>query len=581
MEIHFHKVAGSFRRPCLFYPGMKSTTVVASLCSLVPMPVFGFGADDASRPTPPAEGRVVDRAIHDDAATAGAVKAGEDQVLLPSLRGMAIASTATSALALQQKSENGIHLEGFTASEQGEIQQLAAEVIGRPVSLHSLERLNSKLEQSFRALGRPFVQVSFPEQEITSGVIALVICPARAGQVLVSGKPSFGAEFSAAAFRTRPGNEISGDVVLADLEWLNENPLRRASISYCDGTSPEVLDLTLRVRAKKSWRAYAGIDNQLSDNLGNERIFLGAQYGDLFGLDHRITAQYTSALEFKNLQGFSGIYEIPLPIRHLLEISAGYTQSESNSGGPIDQSGNFSRLAVGYRIPLPRWHSMSQEWRAGLEFRSNDYSFSDQSSSQVRFFQIGTGWKGRRTDRWGMTRLDASVLYSPGQGILGSDDADFIALGADGAESWIGRLEFERTWKWGEIATLVGRGQAQWADSTLLSSDQISAGGVGRVRGFDETVGYASKGVVASIELQSRSLPILKSGDFQAISFIDGAVLNRDRRGDAGQLASVGVGVRWRYEERLSAKLDLGVPVDHPDDLGGKPMLHFSVSTNW
>ena len=581
MEIYFPKVAGCCRRPFLFYHFMKSTTVLVSLCSLVPLPVFGFGADDASRPTPPTESRPADRAIHDDAATAGAVKADADQVLLPSLRGLAIASTAVSALALQQKSQDGIHLEGFTASEQAEIRRAAAEELGRPVSLRSLERLNSKLEQSFRLLGRPFVQVSFPEQEITSGVIALLICPARAGQVLVAGNPSFGAGFSAAAFRTRPGDEISGDVVLADLDWLNENPLRRASISYSDGTSPDILDLTLRVRAKKSWRVYAGIDNQLSDNLGDERIFMGAQYGDLFGLDHRITAQYTSALETKNLQGFSGIYEIPLPIRHLLEISAGYTESESNSVGPIDQSGQFSRLAVGYRVPLPRWHAISQEWRAGLEFRSNDYLFSNQTSSQVKFFQIGTGWKGRRTDRWGMMRLDASVLYSPGQGMLGSEDADFIALGADGAESWIGRLEFERTWKLGEIATLVGRGQAQWADSTLLSSDQISAGGVSRVRGFDETVGYASKGVVASIELQSRNFQVPKSGEFQAISFLDGAVLNRDQSGDAGQLASVGVGLRWRYAERLSAKLDLGVPVNHPADLGGDPVLHFSVSTNW
>ena len=581
MEIHPNKAAGRFRRPCSFYHVMKSTTVFASLCSLVPLPVFGFGADDASRPTPPAEGRAADRAIQDDAATAGASKAGQDQVLLPSLRGLAIAPTAAAALAIQQKSQDGSLQEGFTASEQSQIRQIAAEVLGQPVSLRSLERLNSKLEQAFRLLGRPFIQVSFPEQEITSGVIALVISPARAGRVMTAGTPTFGADFSTEAFRTRAGDEISGDVVLADLDWLNENPLRRASISYSDGASPGLLDLTLKVQAKKAWRVYAGIDNQLSDNLGDERIFIGAQYGDLFGLDHRITAQYTSALEFKNLQGFSGIYEIPLPIRHLLEISAGYTESESNSAGPIDQSGKFSRLALGYRVPLPRWQAISHEWRAGVEFRTGDYLFSNQASAQVRFFQIGSGWKGRRTDRWGTTRLDASVLYSPGQGLLGSEDADFIALGADGAESWIGRVECERTWKFGEFATLVGRGQAQWADSKLLSSDQMSAGGVGRVRGYDETVGYASKGVVASIELQSQSFPLFHKSELQGISFLDGAVLHREQRGDVGQLASVGVGLRWRCEERISAKLDLGVPVNHPDDVGGKPVLHFSVSTTW
>lgn len=581
MEIDSNKAAGRFRRPCSFYHVMKSTTVLASLCSLVPLPVFGSGADDASRPTPPTESRSSERVIHEDAATAGAVKAGKDQVLLPSLRGLAIGSTVASAMALQQKYTDGVHLEGFTESEQAEIRRIALEVIGYSVSLQSLESLSAKLEQSFRLLGRPFIQVSFPEQEITSGVIAVLICPARAGKVLIAGDPSFGAVFTADAFQTGPGEQISSDAVLADLDWLNENPLRRASISYSDGSTPEVLDLTVNVRASKTWRAYAGIDNQLSDNLGNERLFIGAQYGDLFGLDHRVTAQYTSALELKSLQGFSGIYEIPLPIRHLLELSAAYTESESDAAGPIDQSGKFSRVAVGYRIPLPRWQSISQEWRAGVEFRSNDYLFSNQSSSQVKFFQLGSGWKGKRVDRWGMMRMDVSLVYSPGQGILGSEDADFTALGADGADSWIARLEFERTWKLREIATLVGRSQMQWADSRLLSSDQISAGGVSRVRGFDETAGYASKGVVGSVELQSRSFPLWKGSELQMISFIDGAILDRDQSDDVGQLASVGVGLRWHYEERLSAKLDLGVPVSYPTDFDGKPMLHFSVSTNW
>jgi hemolysin activation/secretion protein len=101
------------------------------------------------------------------------------------------------------------------------------------------------------------------------------------------------------------------------------------------------------------------------------------------------------------------------------------------------------------------------------------------------------------------------------------------------------------------------------------------------VRGFDETVGYASKGVVGTVEFQSKSFPTSRFGDFQAIAFVDGAALSRDAAGDPGQLASVGAGLRWRYEERVTAKLDLGIPIDHPDNLDGDPMLYFSVMTNW
>ena len=557
---------------------MKAKTALVSLCGLIPTPVMGFGADDASRPSPPPEARAGERAIRDE----GAVKAGEDQVLLPALHGVALAATADAALDLQQETRAGIRLAGIPEPGSIKIQEVVGRYLGQPVSLRTLERLSEELETAFRMPGETFMQVSYPEQEITSGVIAIRVCPARAGQVLLSGKPAFGAKFAAEGFRTRSGEAISADVIAGDLDWLNENPLRRASISCRDGSAPDLLDLTIQVRAAKTWRAYGGIDNQLSAQLGDERLFLGFQHGDLFSLDHRLTAQFTSALDTKSLHGVSGVYEIPLlPWRHLLELSAGYTESESAADGPLDQSGRFSRMALGYRVPLPRWGGIRQEWRMGMEFRNNDYQFSNGSSEVVNFFQIESGWKGRLADRMGVTRVDLSLHYSPGQGILGSDDKDFIALGADGAESWIARLEGERTLKVGGMGTLAGRVQAQWADSDLLSSDQISAGGVNRVRGFDEAVGYASRGVIGSIELQSPAFKTDQAGEFQGICFVDAALLHRDHAVDAGELASAGVGLRWRFEDRLTARCDLGIPIEGPDSETGNPLLHFSISTSW
>ncbi len=560
---------------------MKYPTILLLLSGIVAMPVFGYGADDASRPAPPPVSRPSERVVQDEAATAGAAEAGQDQILLPSLKGLAIASIADDALNLQSESAAGVRLEGFSDDESAEIRRIATSAIGRPVSLRSLNRLSKQLEASFRTLGRPFMQVTFPEQEITSGVIAIMICPARAGRILLSGKPSFGKKFIANSFRTVPGEEVFADSIIEDMNWINENPLRRGTISYREGSSPEILDLTLRIRSPKPWRAYLGIDNQLSDGLGDERMFFGYQYGDLFSLDHRVTGQYTSALDPSRLQGFSGIYEIPLPIRHLLGISLGYTESESDTSGPLDQSGRFTRAALSYRVPLPRWQEVVHEWRVGMEFSENDYELTNGTFRGVTMFQIASGWKGRRLDRLGMTRLDASLVYTPGQGILGSTDADYRALGADGAESLIAKFEMERTLKVADWGFLVGRVQGQWADSILLSSDQVSAGGVSRVRGFDEAVGYASKGLVGTIEFQSKNLPTRRYGDFQAITFIDGATLSRDAAGDPGQLASVGAGLRWRYEERVSAKIDLGIPIDHPKGLDGDPMLYFSVMTNW
>ena len=561
---------------------MRTAASLASLCFLAPLPLLALSPDEAGRPTPPPEPRPAERAaVREKPDTSGAVKAGQDQILLPELLGLAVAPTAEAALQLQQKSQPGVSVGGFSEREAAAIRKLAEPVLGKPVSLRSLDELAGKLEGVFRSSGRPFMSVSFPGQEITSGVIAISIQPARAGQVLIAGNPAFGKVFAATAFRVRPGDEISGSEILDDLDWINQNSMRRASISYADGATAEELDLTLRLTAKKPWRIYAGIDNQLSENLGNERLFLGFQHGDVFALDHRLTAQVTSAMNPDELKGISGIYEIPLPIRHLVGVSLGYTESSTDTPGPIDQSGKFSRFGLGYRVPLPRWRSIGHEWRCGLEFRHNDYFFSNSSSRTVNFFNIETGWKGRLTDSWGLSRVDASLSYNPGQGTFGADDEDYIALGASEAESLIARCELERTLKLPADMTLVGKARGQWTDSELLSSDQLSAGGYNRVRGFDETVGYASTGIVLTLELQSKFYQSAHAGAIQALAFVDGATLHRDAATDAGQLASVGFGFRWRFDDRVSARVDLGIPVDYPDELEADPQVEFAISTSW
>lgn len=559
---------------------MKALRVFGTLALLSPFSALGSGADEANQAAPP-EARPSEKPVHDARSTDGAVKATEDQVLLEKLRGVVIAADESTALKLQASGHAGVNVNGFSGSETSALVAAAASAIGQSVSLRSLEELGTKLETALKSTGRPFMHATFPDQEITSGIIAIRVCEAHAGQVLLSGRPAFGLKFAAHAFRTQSGQSLEEGKILEDLEWLNENPLRRASISYADGATPETLDLTLKLRAAKPWRFYGGIDNQLSDRLGDERLFAGYQYGDVFGLDHRLTAQITSALDIERLKGISGNYEIPLPNRTLLQLSAGYSEVDSPTAGLIDQTGRYSRVALDYRVPLPRWNGLSHEWRTGLELRDNDYEFPSGLEQEVRFFQIETGWKGRLSDRFGSTRVDVSLHYSPGHGVLGSDDQDFIALGGSGAEYLIAQLEAERSWLLGDAGLLLGRMKAQWSDSTLLSSDQFAAAGASRVRGFDETKGYADNGLIMTLEWQSPFWHAGDAGDFQALTFLDAGFLDSHQGNDGSQLASIGVGLRWKFGEHLNAKADLGIPIDNPDADKADPRLHFSVTTTW
>jgi hemolysin activation/secretion protein len=548
---------------------------------LLPHTLSAIGPQDLNRPTLPPEARLRDKTVEKAAKTEEGVVSDENQVLVASLDGLAIAADAQSALKIQARNRRGVVVEGFPENEAAAIRGIAQERIGKPVTLAELNSLLDRLERHSRDHGHMLRRVSFPAQEITTGVVAIRMGPSQTGRVKVSGNPSFGMDFAAAEFHTRPGAPVDDARILDDIDWLNENPLRRASISYANGEGEDDLDLTLRLKSPKPWRVYGGIDNQLSESLGDERAFLGIQHGNVFGLDHRFTAQFTSALESESLLGGSVIHEMPLVGRHLLEVSGGYTTSETNVAGPLDQSGAFGRAAVMHRMQLPRWHGIAHEWRSGMEFRNNDYLFPDDSSRTVRFFQLETGWKGRRPDRFGTSQISLGMLYSPGQGVLGSDDEDFIALGADGADSFILRADLDRSLRLGGYGSLSTRLRAQWADSKLLSSDQISAGGMTRVRGFDEVVGYASNGMVGNLEWQSPTWSIPHAGDLLGVCFVDGALLDRDAKSDPGQLLSAGFGARWRLSENFYGRIDCAFPLDCPDGIDSNPMWHFAVGFNW
>lgn len=558
---------------------MKAATWM--IVAMLPVRSWGIGAEETTRPTPPPEGwqreKAVEKAAPDEAGTV----TDKHQVLVESLSGLAIAPDAASALRLQGRTRQGVAVEGFSGDEEQAIRKLAGEFIGKPVTLAELDRLQEILEGESRRAGFLLRRVSYPAQEITSGVVAVRMGQARAGTVNLSGKPVFGRKFIADGFRTRPGMPVDEAVVLDDLDWLNRNPLRRASIAHAPAADDDTLDLTLRVRSAKPWRVYGGIDNQLSETLGDERLYLGFQHGDVFGLDQRFTGQVTTALQRDALLGGSLSHEIPLPGRQTVALSGGYTTSETDVAGPLDQSGEFTRVGLEHRVRLPRWMGIGHEWKSGMEFRNNDYLFPDESTETVRFFQLETGWEGRRADAFGLTRMDCSLLYSPGQGVLGSDDEDFIALGADGAESLILRMNIERLVRLGKAGSLIGRLRGQWADSELLSSDQISAGGMNRVRGFDEVVGYASSGLVGGIEWQSPQWRHPLAGDWTGVCFVDGAVLNRDSPADPGELLSAGFGFRFRWSERVAGRLDCGFPLECPDTIDSDPMLHFALGFSW
>ena len=135
-------------------------------------------------------------------------------------------------------------------------------------------------------------------------------------------------------------------------------------------------------------------------------------------------------------------------------------------------------------------------------------------------------------------------------------------------------------------AQLFARVEGQIADGSLLSSEQLSAGGASTVRGYLEAERLGDNGVRSSLELRSPPLEppnfsLLK--DWRVLAFYDSAKLwlNNPLPGeqDSFSLASTGIGTRFTMLDYLTGSLDLAFPlVSGSTTHTGDPYLHFRFS---
>ena len=161
--------------------------------------------------------------------------------------------------------------------------------------------------------------------------------------------------------------------------------------------------------------------------------------------------------------------------------------------------------------------------------------------------------------------------------------------------SWLGQVQYVQRLELGNLdlgglgtlplsrSQLVIRGAGQLSSSPLLPIEQFAVGGVDSVRGYRENRLVRDQGVAASAELR---LPLISNAAGEdvlaVVPFFDIGYARDRERGDEGDtLSSVGLGVVFTPERRVSLQIYYGYPMtnqgdSHQDlqDIG----LHFNFS---
>jgi len=469
--------------------------------------------------------------------------------------------------------------------------------LDQPVGPETISQLKQAIATYYRNYGRPIVSVLVPEQDVTDGVLQLVVTEGRVGKVSVEGNRWFSSERLEDYMSLKPDEFIDEDKLIADLGFINRNPFRRADVIYAPGEEPGQTDIRLLTADRFPLRVFAGGENSGVYATGRQRWVGGFVWANAWGLDHVMSFQYSTSANFNKFQSYSGSYEIPLPWKHAASISGGFSEVHATirSFRQMANHGNSAQISGRYRIPMRHRIGWEGELSFGADWKrtNNTVEFGGLSqpviAQNANLFQIAAAYSGGIEYSFLRLSMDVEIFGSPFEFLPNQSTAVYDALvpGANvrylyGKSSWAFLFRLPQDFSF----SLIARGQL--SSGNLLPMEQYGIGGYNTVRGYEERQLNYEQALLASAEFRTPAIGIIKryktkiNDGLQLLAFCDWGWGSHHTQiqgsPNTDSLAGAGAGARYSVQDWLTARLDLGYQIRTKVSFtGGPAMLHFAV----
>jgi hemolysin activation/secretion protein len=511
-----------------------------------------------------------------------------NQVIIPELKGIVLQGYAPNFIR-NPLPHSGIVIESLPFLDQPELKARLAPFLGKPTSFADLQKIQQVIFTWYRDHNHPFVDVTFPEQDVSTGQVQALVTEFQLGQLRVEGNRWFSSESVTSQLHLAPGEPIDASQLQDDLDWLNQNPFRQVSVVAQKSDMVGATDLIMNTDDRLPLRLYAGYENYGTPALGRDYWTLGANWGQVFGTDQQLSYQLTASDNFwsdpghATLAAHSVTYLAPLPWRDKINVFGSYSESRPLLGPDLGLVGISGQASIRYIMNFPKntflgqkWQGLSQDLQFGYDFKSsnNNLSFGGIEVSNVttEVDQFPITYDASLLTDYGITSLSNTLVLSPGGLTSGNTDLVFQQQASNPRASaryaydtlnivQMTRLPYDASW----VMRLTG----QVATTNLLPSEQLGAGGHDTVRGYNERDANGSAGFLASQELRSPSFSLIGGwlpggikDQAQLLVFWDYASV-RDAQFTPGNLPSVklsslGAGARYTIGSYLDLRLDYG-----------------------
>lgn len=500
-------------------------------------------------------------------------------------------------------------IEGNTLLPRAELESLVAEFSGPQREFGDIQRALETIENAYRRRGYAAVQVLAPEQELTGGVVRLVVHETVLGKVKIQSEPKY---FDAANLRAglpalHEGTTPNALDLSAQIALNNENPAKQIEVVLGVADTAGQVDAKLKLAESDPRKVTLFLDNTGTDETGRHRIGVALQHANLWNSDHVVTVAYqTSPEEPESVNIYSMSYRVPVydwagSFDVILAKSTVASATTATTAGPLAFAGSGSYFGLRYTQALPRHGDTLQKVILGWEIKATDNSCSlgdfgtagcGSAGADVTLRPISLGYSRMMVAPGSAIELTLGVSANLPGGSKGSD-ADFQAArpsptGGTGARAHYSLLKGGLT----QLQVLDGDWQlrfaanAQWTGKALLAQEQMGLAGSNAVRGFSERAVTRDTGLLVNVEAYTPNFgnPLGLSGSLRALAFLDAASGRNQLLAGEEQpkhsLSSWGFGFRYGIDNNLSAKLDVAQVIRSPIDATrqGDWLGHFSVT---
>ena len=366
---------------------------------------------------------------------------GSDAVLLKRLKGLVFVPTPAAVQSGGVRGASGVVVKNIALLESPKFTARMQPYIGAPLTLGALAKIQNEVTAFYTGHDRPLVSISVPEQDITSGVVQIIVQEGMLGEVRVEGNRYFKAPLFRSGVRLREGEAIYKSRLEQDTRGLNANPFRSVDTVFSPGRTPGTTDLVLQVQDRFPLRVYAGYENTGTPATDENRLLAGFNWGNAFGLGHQLNYQFTASPDVERLRAHSASYLVPLPWQHTLALFGSYAETTPDLPAGFELNGRTYQTSLRYSMRLPDVTAYTHEVALGYDFKSsnNDLGFGGTRvfDTTIDISQFVLTYNGALPDAYGRTLLNAEVYWSPGGLGEHNEDEDFAAASPGASASYV------------------------------------------------------------------------------------------------------------------------------------------------